>query len=306
MRLQLALFLSLPALALARAAPWHTKRNTEQIYDGALVGGKTYDYVIAGGGLGGVVLAARLSEDSSKTVLVIEAGYSEEHNSVVTGECSAMHQSPFTADLRLRCISIPGCVWSKLHRGCRDPPTIMVLGSARHCTRRSDHLTRSDFTIGYSLETCQATRYSFSRQMTLTPFTDLARLAVPDRPADVGEWPDANGACGPRARRQHGHQWYGLEQAPQLPGESGEWLVVPAIRFADAQARRARDCRQRWRQLELAPALCEFERGQDVAAFADSSNRCSALRASTLRPHRSSPRASRTRAVATAPAVQSL
>jgi len=67
------------------AAPSVGKRDTTQIFDGAQVGGKTYDYVIAGGGLGGIVTAARLSEDSSKTVLVLEAGYSEEDRQDVTG-----------------------------------------------------------------------------------------------------------------------------------------------------------------------------------------------------------------------------
>jgi choline dehydrogenase len=38
------------------------------------VSNKTYDYVVVGGGLTGLVVAARLAEVSRNTVLVIEAG----------------------------------------------------------------------------------------------------------------------------------------------------------------------------------------------------------------------------------------
>lgn len=75
-------------VTLVIAAPSHShhdKRDTAPIYDGTQVNGKTYDYVIAGGGLGGMVLAGRLTEDSGRTVLVIEAGYNEEDRQDVYG-----------------------------------------------------------------------------------------------------------------------------------------------------------------------------------------------------------------------------
>jgi choline dehydrogenase len=54
----------LVGLVLAAPSDHLGKRS---ITDGSQVSGKTYDYVIAGGGLGGTVLASRLSEDSTKT-----------------------------------------------------------------------------------------------------------------------------------------------------------------------------------------------------------------------------------------------
>lgn len=74
---------ALPTVILAAPA---TKRDSAPIYDGSQVNGKTYDYIVVGGGLTGVVLAARLTEDAGRTVLVVESGYNEEANSVVTGE----------------------------------------------------------------------------------------------------------------------------------------------------------------------------------------------------------------------------
>ncbi len=86
MRSSTLLTLSIIPVAVLAAPSRLVNRDTAPIYDGASVNGKTYDYVIAGGGLTGVVLAARLSEDSSRSVLVIESGYNEEDRQDVTGE----------------------------------------------------------------------------------------------------------------------------------------------------------------------------------------------------------------------------
>lgn len=42
--------------------------------DASTVDGQTFDFIIAGGGLAGLAVAARLSDWSNQTVLVVEAG----------------------------------------------------------------------------------------------------------------------------------------------------------------------------------------------------------------------------------------
>jgi len=42
--------------------------------DPATVNGKTFDYIIVGGGLTGITVAARLAEDPTVSVLVVEVG----------------------------------------------------------------------------------------------------------------------------------------------------------------------------------------------------------------------------------------
>ncbi|KAJ2922756.1 hypothetical protein H1R20_g14329, partial [Candolleomyces eurysporus] len=60
---------------------------------------KSYDYIIAGGGLAGLVLASRLSADSSRSVLVLEAGLSgDEVKDRVDSPAGAYYQSIVGSD----------------------------------------------------------------------------------------------------------------------------------------------------------------------------------------------------------------
>jgi NADH dehydrogenase FAD-containing subunit len=79
--------LTLVTVPLALGAPagrYRRQATTKTVSDASSLNGQTFDYVIAGGGLGGVVLASRLSEDSK--VLLIEVGESQENNDIITGE----------------------------------------------------------------------------------------------------------------------------------------------------------------------------------------------------------------------------
>jgi choline dehydrogenase-like flavoprotein len=87
------------------AAP--TRRQaTSIIYDGSQVSSQTFDYVIAGGGLAGNVLASRLAEDTSRKILVIEAGYNEEGRAAVTE--ASQYGATFGVS-NLPCFPLPLC-----------------------------------------------------------------------------------------------------------------------------------------------------------------------------------------------------
>lgn len=58
----------------APAQVWGVQNNSE------LVNERTFDYIVVGGGLSGLTVAARLSEDPKLSVLVIEAGEDNRRN----------------------------------------------------------------------------------------------------------------------------------------------------------------------------------------------------------------------------------
>lgn len=63
----------LPTTTLARNIP-HRLARRQVSSDPSSLSGKTFDYVVVGGGSAGLVVANRLSADPSITVAVIEAG----------------------------------------------------------------------------------------------------------------------------------------------------------------------------------------------------------------------------------------
>ena len=69
----------LPGLILAAAALPYKDLDLQSslLTDPTKIAGTTFDYVVAGGGLTGLTVAARLTENPNITVLVIESGFYE-------------------------------------------------------------------------------------------------------------------------------------------------------------------------------------------------------------------------------------
>ena len=68
---------------LVSASPSLRKRASGVTTDPSTAYEQTFDYIVVGAGCGGITVAARLAEDSSKTILLVEAGYDERTNPVI-------------------------------------------------------------------------------------------------------------------------------------------------------------------------------------------------------------------------------
>lgn len=68
------------AAAQAYTAAEQANVQASLIFDPKTVAGKTVDYIIAGGGLTGLTVAAKLTENPSINVLVIEKGFYESND----------------------------------------------------------------------------------------------------------------------------------------------------------------------------------------------------------------------------------
>ncbi|KAG6918273.1 hypothetical protein DXG01_015647 [Tephrocybe rancida] len=157
-----------------------------------------YDYVIVGGGSAGLALAARLSEDPSKSIAVLEAGGSGNDNSNITD--LRLNRENYGSSVDWQFVTVP-----QAHAGGRTQAQVQgkVLGGSSAIN--SGMYTRGNKIEYDALEALGAkgwnwnSTFAFSKQNNIRksehffPPTDVDEEALPDLTYD----PTFHGSSGP-------------------------------------------------------------------------------------------------------------
>ncbi|KAF2716936.1 GMC oxidoreductase [Polychaeton citri CBS 116435] len=218
--------------------------------DASLVQGKTFDYIVAGGGLTGLTVASRLSENPNITVLVVEGAF-DNHEDPMVKDLRAYGQA-FETYLDYNLTSTP-VVWQN------NTPLLMVAG---HTLGGSDSINGASFTKGDSSQYDLLPSLNGDASWAWEPFNNFMKMAenfhVPDEALmeKGAEWQvEYHGKGGPIqvsfSQNMYGYinlpaleaaeeVWPRLEKEPDVAdGSANGGTIIPNMCYPDAEANRS-------------------------------------------------------------------